>query len=432
MKLGLHFIGNPSDYWNWLDRVRPTYTKVLDCDDPAIWARLAQYSQFVGFRRYVSDGEDKPECYQYKRLTPQQFLNYYPLDKLDSSVIIECPNEQQVWNGDDAREYAQWLNDYVDVCHSKGYRVGVLNFPTGHPDPALLVYFREVAKKANAVLGHAYWRPTATNDGFEDFDKLALWPAILGAACPYLASETGVDKEGKRGKDGDGPVNQLGTGEVGRARYREILARGQLILAQSGWSGGAPFTIGGGEHWCSFDQRPYLNEIASLPDAPVTRLATPVPAPVPVDRVLSPFAGGYKITQRFGNDPDYYKQFGFNGHEGLDLIPVTADWGVHAVEAGDVVRDYDDPRTAGAYGNHVVVLNRDRRRAFWYCHLAGNVVSIGDHVEAGQVIGRMGNTGNSRGYHLHLGLRYANAKGAAINLDNGYRGFVDCLPLLPP
>ncbi len=144
--------------------------------------------------------------------------------------------------------------------------------------------------------------------------------------------------------------------------------------------------------------------------------------------LASPFAGGFRVTQTFGNDPAYYQPFGFLGHEGVDLVPRAGDGTVRAVEGGEVVRDYDTPRNN--YGILVVTWNRETHRGWWYGHLASNAVTPGQRVAAGQVLGVMGATGQSRGAHLHLGLRLTDDRGYAVNPGNGYKGFIDGLPLL--
>jgi murein DD-endopeptidase MepM/ murein hydrolase activator NlpD len=54
-----------------------------------------------------------------------------------------------------------------------------------------------------------------------------------------------------------------------------------------------------------------------------------------------------------------------------------------------------------------------------YAHLNGVDVEDGQHVEAGQKIGRVGSTGNSTGPHLHFGLRIDRVKNPA------YGNYVD-------
>lgn len=137
------------------------------------------------------------------------------------------------------------------------------------------------------------------------------------------------------------------------------------------------------------------------------------------------FKNGYKINQKFGENAEYYKKFGLKGHEGLDVIPTDSDWNVLCVEGGEVVRDIDDPRKGGAYGNYVVILNRENRRAWWYCHNLKNNVKIGQNVNAGEAIAVMGATGNANGAHVHLGLRLADGFGVATDTQNGYMGFID-------
>lgn len=142
----------------------------------------------------------------------------------------------------------------------------------------------------------------------------------------------------------------------------------------------------------------------------------------------TPFKGGLKITQQFGVNASYYKQFGLAGHEGIDCVPVDSDWDLYAIEDGTVVRDIDNAGSGGAYGITVVILSRSR--AWWYCHLTENYVKAGQTVKRGDKIGKMGSTGNSSGPHLHLGLRLADDQGNAINTNNGYQGFVDPLRVL--
>lgn len=142
------------------------------------------------------------------------------------------------------------------------------------------------------------------------------------------------------------------------------------------------------------------------------------------------FKNGYRITQVFGNNPDYYKQFGFAGHEGLDLVPSTpGDTTIYCIEDGEVLRDVDDPKS-GAYGQHVVIWNKENKRAWWYCHLASNETSLGQQMKAGQKVGVMGATGNTNGAHLHLNLRTTDANKNVLDPNNGYKGFVNPLPVL--
>jgi len=143
---------------------------------------------------------------------------------------------------------------------------------------------------------------------------------------------------------------------------------------------------------------------------------------------MKPFKNGYKITQLFGNNPTYYGQWGFNGHEGIDLIPTDSDWNIYSMEDGVVLRDVD--YTRDNYGIYCVIWNPDKKRAWWYCHMANNNTSVGQFIKAGEVIGKMGATGKVTGAHLHLGLRLSDATGNAINTDNGFKGFIDPLPLL--
>ena len=58
-------------------------------------------------------------------------------------------------------------------------------------------------------------------------------------------------------------------------------------------------------------------------------------------------------------------------------------------------------------GNAVIVFDPDHNRFYRYCHLGAVLVSAGDVVEAGRVIGRVGHSGLNasrpgHGHHLHF------------------------------
>ena len=57
-----------------------------------------------------------------------------------------------------------------------------------------------------------------------------------------------------------------------------------------------------------------------------------------------------------------------------------------------------------SYGNYVVVSHSDGTSTL-YAHMSRRGCSKGDVVSQGQTIGYVGNTGNSKGNHLHLEVR---------------------------
>lgn len=114
------------------------------------------------------------------------------------------------------------------------------------------------------------------------------------------------------------------------------------------------------------------------------------------------------ITQPYGVNPEYYSKFGLDGHEGID-IRAPHGTPIFAVAAG-TVRMVNDSRhkkmpngTGHNYGVHVRIDHADGYRTL-YAHFDSRAVNAGDTVEAGQLIGRADNTGNSFGSHLHFNL----------------------------
>ena len=108
---------------------------------------------------------------------------------------------------------------------------------------------------------------------------------------------------------------------------------------------------------------------------------------------------GYcEITQGFG---------GSNNHRGLDLVgkDYTID-DIVSYANGTVnmaTNGYGNGQGEGvnwAYGNFVKIINDDGTVCL-YAHMEYTLVKVGQRVSKGQVIGRMGNSGNSFGGHLH-------------------------------
>lgn len=87
-------------------------------------------------------------------------------------------------------------------------------------------------------------------------------------------------------------------------------------------------------------------------------------------------------------------------HQGLD-IGVAEGTPIFAVRAGTVTAaTYND-----SAGNYVTIDHADGFRSI-YMHMAVYIVSAGQEVAAGQVIGYVGSTGESTGPHLHIGISY--------------------------
>jgi len=96
-------------------------------------------------------------------------------------------------------------------------------------------------------------------------------------------------------------------------------------------------------------------------------------------------------------------------HNGVDL---ANDRGtpIYAVRSGKVtVATY-----GSTYGNYVTINHGDGFSSL-YAHMTHSVVSKGDYVEKGQLIGYMGSTGRSTGPHLHFSIFY---NGSTVNPMN--------------
>ena len=122
----------------------------------------------------------------------------------------------------------------------------------------------------------------------------------------------------------------------------------------------------------------------------------PPPYHPPLEKVWISSGTGYRMDPMGGGTEGL--------HKGLDLVGPTGA-PVKAVLAGVVVEHWPPPdsywRGHPIYGGFVVIDHGEGRFSL-YGHLSDTCVHEGWHVEAGQKIGELGDTGIATGSHLHF------------------------------
>lgn len=356
---------------------------------------------------------------QKERESTQRGLRWPARDKQLISSINE-PNSYA--HGAQVRDYTgAWLQ----ACTGYGSRATGLNFPVGHPgkaihnDPYDWAYFAQLEgdfKAGNHVINlHEYCR----KDGPLNNDD---WGNLMGRhlECPMdvpiYIGEWGVEGH---------IYNEYpaGTGwlyfNIPAATYADWLvtykqrmgAKVQVIC---------PFiTDYRANQWATLDTNPaHPDFLLRLPH--LVKEPGPPPTPPPPSGNLTWPVKGH-ITQQFNENPQNY--FGHPGHMGLDFgAPMGTD--VKAVYDGRVAWVDAD----SGYGKYIRVWHPELQVHTFYAHLSEQLVVKGQSVTGGQVIGHVGNTGNSTGPHLHLEVRIADESGNYVDPGNGHgRGRIDPL-----
>lgn len=117
-------------------------------------------------------------------------------------------------------------------------------------------------------------------------------------------------------------------------------------------------------------------------------------------------SGSYSITSAFGMR--VHPVLGYERmHEGVDMA-APAGTPIYAAKSGKVTTASYQSGGAGYY----VSINHGDGFSSIYMHMTRYIVSAGQYVNAGQVIGYVGSTGISTGNHLHFGIAY---KGTYVN-----------------
>lgn len=129
----------------------------------------------------------------------------------------------------------------------------------------------------------------------------------------------------------------------------------------------------------------------SVPQRPAAPAATPAePWRAPLDKV--------RVTSFYG----VMRSVLPTPHKGIDFA-ATKGTPVHAVASGTIIAAGAIAENDGRYGNAVIIDHGAQRSLF--AHLDSVNVKAGQHVQAGQLIGTVGQSGFATGPHLHMEVR---------------------------
>ncbi|NLF18240.1 MAG: M23 family metallopeptidase, partial [Lentisphaerae bacterium] len=311
------------------------------------------------------------------------------------------PNEPPIWRG---RDYRRRLMDYYahwkPAMHKHGLRTGDLNFSVSWPlcnhidtedwwpDFEPLWALQIDGDTTNL---HEY----VSSAGYGDLGNVP-WRAEKHKLCPtphknIVIAETGLDQAVLPGQPHSGWMHHW-TPE----RY--------LLELQLYHSNLDHRVIGTCLFLLDYHNREWITfTVDTLVERTYFRADnwTDLPRHLSVPKHLAlPCDPSCRLTQGWKERPDYYRQFGNAGHNGLDLAPTVDVFNspIRAAAPGRVFRI----REGGGYGRHLYINHG------WgvtlYAHAERILVRDQQDVAAGEPIAIMGSTGNSTGIHIHFGL----------------------------
>jgi len=326
-------------------------------------------------------------------------------------TVIQGINEPVIHTGLDARNLCQLEMERMEFAHDCGGHYCLFNFAVGNPADLsfwqYLIPAIDAMQPGDYVGQHAYWGVDPTNTW-----HVARWEHVPELRdVPIIVTEGGRDVVEGQGWPG-------WRGHVNRERYlAEIETVNGIMERFPNMYGYALYTLGAENDpkWTDFA----LDDI--WPSIRYSQVPSFLPPVAPEPTLPVP---GARISQGFGERPEYYAPLGYpRGHPGIDLATPAGedalDWHgtpVHSMSDGRLLVCESD-----GYGCYSYVVNE--REDWCYCHLA--CVAPGGDVRKGDVVGWMGYSGNCEpqgvaGCHVHVGWRPK-----PYEWGNGYRGYKD-------
>jgi len=324
-----------------------------------------------------------------------------------------------------AAAYCRFECERLALMHAAGVRAVVGNFSVGTPALPTWDIYRPMlqAMREGDLLGlHEYWSDHADLGNHWHVGRWRLVPALDGV--PIVVTECGRDRVENRGAAGWRRTCNADEFLADLRAYNSILMEQDRVLGATVFTGGRIYS-----DWTAFDVNDLWPRVVAEynPHRYADQQPAPAPQPPKPESPPSPIVGA-RVSQRFGSNASYYARYGLRGHNGVDLAaPESSQYlqwhgtPVQAVEDGRAVWVYDE----GGYGLYVYIYSDG---CDWlYAHLSEVLIPNNAQVKRGDIIGRVGYTGNTaptgvRGTHLHWGKRPK-----PYQLNNGYRGYVDPL-----
>ena len=144
-----------------------------------------------------------------------------------------------------------------------------------------------------------------------------------------------------------------------------------------------------------------IDQIIIVPNGEIVETEQQKSAPAAGKKYSAgPSYSGYYIRPIQGG----YKSQGIHGYNGVDLATSCGE-PIFASASGDALI-VKSSGWNGGYGKYIVISHPNGTQTL-YSHNSENVVSPGQHVSQGQIIGYIGQTGLATGCHVHFEIRGA-------------------------